>query len=247
MSSDKRKVAPDGKKKGTPGWMVTFSDLSTLLLTFFVLLLSMSTMDDMTLKSLFQNYTSSSGILYFKEFGEIYRPKETLIHDLNEKLKDALVMRKANDPNEEFASSEDQKFLMEIGSNLVVEEFKGGFKLIFGHRLLFPPGSAEIREEMKPVLARVSKFIRTSTYQIYIDGHTDNVPIHTTQYPSNDELSLARAYNLMDYLVREKNLSSVYMALAGYGALHPVSTNDTPEGREKNRRVEIIFKNQRYF
>ncbi len=227
--------------------MVTFSDLSTLLLTFFVLLLSMSTMDDMTLKSLFHNYTSSSGILYFKEYGEIYRPKETLIHDLNEKLKDTLVMRKVDDPQEEFVSSEDQTFLRDMGSTLVVEDIKGGFKLIFGHKLLFSPGSAEIKDEMSPVLDRIAKFIQTSTYQVYIDGHTDNVPIHTTQYPSNDQLSLARAYNLMSHLVNENNLASVYMALAGYGESHPLGKNDTPEGREKNRRVEVIFKNQRYF
>lgn len=227
--------------------MVTFSDLSTLLLTFFVLLLSMSTMDDMTLKSLFHNYTSSSGILYFKDYGEVYRPKETLIHDLNEKLKDALVMRKVDDPKEEFVSSEDQTFLKEIGSTLVVEEFKGGFKLIFGHQLLFAPGSTEIKEEMTPILDRITKFIKTSTYQIYIDGHTDNIPIHTAQYPSNDELSLARAYNLLSHLVNEKNLDSVYMALAGYGESHPVASNDNPEGRGQNRRVEIIFKNQKYF
>lgn len=247
MNNDEKKGHAEEGKSGTPGWMVTFSDLSTLLLTFFVLLLSMSTMDDMTLKSLFHNYTSSSGILYFKEYGEIYRPKETLIHDLNEKLKDALVMRKADDPNEEFVSSEDQTILKEMGSTLEVVEFKGGFKLIFGHQLLFSPGSAEIKEEMGPVLERIAKFIVTSTYQIYIDGHTDDIPIHTAQYPSNNELSLARAYNLMSHLVNEKNLESVYMALAGYGESHPLDTNDTPEGREKNRRVEIIFKNQKYF
>lgn len=247
MNHDQKKEHAQEGKKGTPGWMVTFSDLSTLLLTFFVLLLSMSTMDDMTLKSLFHNYTSSSGILYFKEYGEIYRPKETLIHDLNEKLKDALVMRKADDPNEEFVAPEDQTFLKEMGSTLVVEEFKGGFKLVFGHQLLFSPGRAEIKEEMKPVLDRIAKFTKTSTYQIYIDGHTDNVPIHTARYPSNDELSLARAYNLMSHLVNEKNLASVYIALAGYGESHPIDANDTREGREKNRRVEIIFKNQRYF
>ena len=76
MSPEERRKEATEKEAGTPGWMVTFSDLSTLLLTFFVLLLSMSTMDDLTLKSMFQNYTSSSGILYFKDYGEIYTPKE---------------------------------------------------------------------------------------------------------------------------------------------------------------------------
>ncbi len=89
------------KKKGGEGgsgrqgsWMVTFSDLSTLLLTFFVLLLSMSSMDDLKLKSMFQNFTSSSGILLFKQYGEIYHAKEIFIQGLYEKLKDALVVNK---------------------------------------------------------------------------------------------------------------------------------------------------------
>ncbi|MBW2129280.1 MAG: OmpA family protein [Deltaproteobacteria bacterium] len=247
MGTEKRKDKDDEAGGGTPGWMVTFSDLSTLLLTFFVLLLSMSTMDDMTLKSIFHNFTSSSGILYFKEFGEIYRTKEALIQSLYEKLKDALVMRKANDPNEEFISAEDQRILKEVGSALQVRELDHGFKLVFGQELLFKPGSAEINEDMKPVLARVAKFIKSATYQVYIDGHTDNIPIHTAQFPSNQELSLARAYNLMEYLVKVEKASPVYIALGGYGASHPVASNDTPEGRAKNRRVEIIFKNQRYF
>jgi len=85
--------------------MVTFSDLSALLLTFFVLLLSMSTMDQKTFKSMFHNFTASAGILYFKDYGEIYRPKDILIENLYEKLNDALVVKKAEDePSEIFSS-----------------------------------------------------------------------------------------------------------------------------------------------
>ena len=247
MSPEERRKEATEKEAGTPGWMVTFSDLSTLLLTFFVLLLSMSTMDDLTLKSMFQNYTSSSGILYFKDYGEIYTPKEALFNSLDESLKDTLIVSKVEDPNEGAITSTDQNLLQDVGSKLRVEEFKGGFKLVFGHQLLYAPGSAEIKEDMKPILARIGKFIRNSAYQIYIDGHTDNVPIHTPQYDSNDSLSLARAYHLMNYLVTEEDVSPACLALAGYGESHPVDTNDTVAGRDKNRRVEIIFKNQRYF
>jgi len=106
---------------------------------------------------------------------------------------------------------------------------------------------AEIKEATKPVLEKIARFIRSSAYQVYIDGHTDNVPIRTEEYASNEALSYARAFNLMDYLVREKKLSSASFALAGYGASLPVASNDTPEGKDKNRRVEIIFKNKKYF
>jgi chemotaxis protein MotB len=100
---------------------------------------------------------------------------------------------------------------------------------------------------MKDLLVRVARFMRASSYQIYIDGHTDSVPIHTPRYGSNEDLSLARAYNLLHYFVKEAGISHVYLAMAGYGATKPAASNETAEGRERNRRVELIFKNKRYF
>ena len=231
----------------SPGWMVTFSDLSTLLLTFFVLLLSMSTMDKKTFKSMFHNFTASCGILYFKEYGEIYRPKMVLMQALSEKLKDSLVVKRADESPRDIISPKEEKSFEETGNSLVVENFRGGFKLVFGHKMLFPSGSAEIQDEIKPLLAKIGSFMRNSDYQVYIDGHTDNVAMRGGKYSSNSELSLARAYNLMEYFVTKENISPLSIALAGYGELHPVTSDNTPEGRSKNRRVEMIFKSQKYF
>ena len=242
---EKRKPKKD-EQGGTSAWMVTFSDLSTLLLTFFVLLLSMSSMDDRTLKSMFTNFTSACGILYFKEYGEIYRPKEVLIESLYESLDEVLVVKRSEDPVVEEASKTKSNVFGKVGG-LEIEEFHKGFKLVFGHQLLFEPGRAKIKEEMRPLLEKISKFISTSAYQVYIDGHTDNVPINTETYPSNEDLSLARAYNLMDYLVQNGKVSPGAIALSGYGELRPIAPNDTADDRAKNRRVEIIFKGQKYF
>lgn len=237
----------EAEGKQSPSWMVTFSDLTTLLLTFFVLLLSMSTMDQKTLKSMFHNFTASCGILYFKEYGEIYRPKQVLMQGLSEKLKDALVVKRADETPKDVVSPKEERTFEETGSAVVVENFKGGFKLVFGHKLLFPTGSAEIQQGIKPVLEKIGSFMRNSDYQVYIDGHTDNIPIRGGRYSSNQELSIARAYNLMEYFVTEESISPLSIALAGYGDLHPVDSHYTPVGRDKNRRVEIIFKNQKYF
>jgi chemotaxis protein MotB len=212
-----------------------------------VLLLSMSTMDDKTFKSMFHNFTASCGILYFKEYGEIYRPKEVLIENLYDKLKDALVVKRAEDNPEDIISPREDRAFKETGATLIVENFKGGFKLIFGHQILFAPGSAEITDEVIPILQKIGSFMRNSDYQVYIDGHTDNIPIRSGIYPSNEELSLARAFNLMQYFVKQEDISPLSIALAGYGESHPADTNQTPEGRARNRRVEIIFKSQKYF
>jgi chemotaxis protein MotB len=244
-SEGQRKLKKDEPRR-TSAWMVTFSDLSTLLLTFFVLLLSMSSMDDRTLKSMFTNFTSACGILYFKEYGEIYRPKEVLIEGLYESLQEILTVKRSEDQVVEAASKSKTSVFDKVGG-LEIDEFHKGFKLVFGHQLLFAQGSAKIKEEMKPLLQKISKFISTSAYQVYIDGHTDNVPINTVAYPSNEDLSLARAYNLLDYLVRNGKVSPGAIAMAGYGEFRPMAPNDTPQDRAKNRRVEIIFKGQKYF
>jgi len=232
----------------TSSWMVTFSDLATLLLTFFVLLLSMSSMDDLTLKSYFHNFTGSAGILLFKDQGEIYRPKEVLIEGLYEKLRDALIAKRDRDETDEDVVSDliENPFAAS-GSAVVFQNTEDGLKLTFGQEILFNPGSAEVKEAFKPALSHVAKFIRMSRYQIYIDGHTDNVPIHNERFPSNDALSLARAYAVLDYLIHEEHLPADFVSIAGYGEDRPLAPNTSAAAKGLNRRVEMIFKNQQYF
>lgn len=249
MGNNRKKKGGEGESPNTTAWMVTFSDLSTLLLTFFVLLLSMSSMNKLKMKSMFHNFTASCGILGFKEYGEIARPKESLITGIAETLKDTLVVRKNEDRYEkvDITSDTPERLFRGASGSLVYQNVEGGFKLVFGQELLFNSGSAEIKQQAKPVLAKIARFMRITSYQIYIDGHTDNVSIHTETYPSNRVLSLARAYAVMHYFVEEEKLPAESIGLAGYGALRPVTTNTTEAGRAKNRRVEIIFKDQKYF
>lgn len=246
MNNKSRRSNNEEFRGGTPAWMVTFSDLATLLLTFFVLLLSMSSMDDKSLKSLFTNFTSACGILNFKEYGEIYRPREILIEGIYQRLRDNLVIKRADDPAD-IPTDTGETFFKEIGGQVVMEDIENGFKFVFGHKLTFESGSAEINEKMKSILSQVAKFINASSYQVYIDGHTDNIASNNIEYPTNEDLSLARAFNIMLYLVNEEGVHSDTIALAGYGEHHPISPNDTPTGRENNRRVEMIFKNKRYY
>lgn len=243
-----RRKSQEAEGSTTSSWMVTFSDLSTLLLTFFVLLLSMSSMDDLTLKSYFHNFTGSAGILLFKEQGEIYRPKEVLIEGLYEKLKDALIAKRERDETDEDVVSDliENPFAAS-GNAVVYQNTEDGLKLTFGQEILFNPGSAEVKETFKPVLGHVAKFIRLSRYQIYIDGHTDNMPIHNDRFSSNDALSLARAYAVLEYLIREEHLPADFVAIAGYGEGRPLAPNTSAAARGLNRRVEMIFKNQQYF
>lgn len=245
MAEDKV-IIEEVKMGAIPAWMVTFSDLTTLLLTFFVLLLSMSSMDDKSLKSLFTNFTSASGILNFKTLGEVYRPKDVMIDGIYDRLKDTMIIKRSDDPVD-IPADTDEIFVTESGGQVVLQNIEGGFKLVFGHKIMFESGKAEIKDEIKPILDEVAKFIKASYFQIYIDGHTDDLPINNEEFPSNTILSLTRAYNVMRYLIEEGDVDTDILALGGYGEKHPIDANDTQPGRERNRRVEMIFKSKTYF
>ncbi len=111
--------------------------------------------------------------------------------------------------------------------------------------LLFDSGKAELKPEALAFMGKIASILNTyQTSVIEIQGHTDNVPIHSLQYPSNRYLSTARANSVYEYLMDNSNLLDSNLKIAGYGESRPVATNDTPEGRAKNRRVVIKIYNQ---
>ena len=226
------------------GWMTTFSDLVTLLLTFFVLLFSLSSMDDKKLKIAFQHFNSSAGFLSFRDYREISSPREIMIEGLNKMLGERVVYGEGKNLEEGLIPDDAPS---SSGGSLNIQILEDGVRLVFGEILLFPPGGIEVREEMLPVLSKIAKFILISGYQAYIDGHTDNTPVKSDQFVSNEEISIARAVSVRNHLMRSENLPSGAVVINGYGSLLPVGNNEIAEGRAKNRRVEIILKNQKYF
>jgi len=242
ISSGKRKDG--GDSISTDSWMTTFSDLCTLLLTFFVLLFSLSSMDSQKLKIAFQNFGGSSGILSFKEYHEISRPRDIMMRGLVQLLGDKVVIGDDMRFNDSEITSQE---LETLGNRLQIKKISNGISLIFGDMLLFTAGSAEIMEGMKPVLDIIARFISISGYQAYVDGHTDSTPIRKGRYASNDELSIERAYSVVNYFVTVSDVPSDAIGITGYGALKPVAPNGNKKGRALNRRVEIILKSQSYF
>lgn len=226
--------------------MVTFSDLSTLLLTFFVLLISMSSLDSKTLRSAFRNFNDSTGVLFFKETDMVTLSKDMVIQDLCKSLESfqALDVRDVNEiSTNQTGGNKEFKLLVSTGSgvwlNKGTEETK--FSFIFSDKLMFESGSSTLSKKAHGVLKKLADFLNTSDYRAYVDGHTDNIPIHNERFSSNDQLSMARARAVLDYLMKEGKLDPGRLAMGGYGSSHPLAGNNTAEGRALNRRVEIIF------
>ncbi|GLI33559.1 flagellar motor protein MotB [Desulforhabdus amnigena] len=246
----KKNQEGEGNGGGEASWLVTFSDLCTLLLTFFVLLLSMSSLNQRAFRIAFNNFSASSGALYYNDHESVILPRDLAIKDLCKSLQSVYVLdiRDLDEVRKEEVSS-DQKFNLLVSSGNAVwvkrSRATGKFSFIFGDKLLFEKGSATLNPRAFPILMKLGDFIRESNYSVFVEGHTDNIPIHTQSFASNEDLSLARAQAVLEFLLNRCDTDPRQMGMGGYGSSHPIASNETEAGREMNRRVEIIFKREK--
>lgn len=117
-----------------------------------------------------------------------------------------------------------------------------GFKAVVPNPVLFTSGDASLNETVYPVLDGIIKIAKHSDLAIQVEGHTDNIPIETVKFPSNWELSTMRAVNILRYLQKSGGIPSNRLVGVGFAEYQPLAGNDTPEGRQKNRRIEILFR-----
>ena len=127
---------------------------------------------------------------------------------------------------------------------LQFKETEKGFNILLKNKLLFNPGRAEINPRGTLVLDKIGKIIEDIKVDIVVEGHTDNLPINTERFPSNWELSIARAVNVVNYLTEVVGVNPVIVSATGYGDRKPKASNDTPKNQSENRRVEIVLKPQ---
>ena len=227
------------------GWLTTFADLVMLLLTFFVMLLSMSSMDAKKLKETFSRFQGAPGVLELgsnqeiASLSEFVRTYENTDHLL---VVDNALMEKLLVPVQETSPDRIKEVLEKIDTLFDITVDPLGVAVSFHGDLFFSPGKAGIREEMIPFLDTLAKAIDECDNDIFIVGHTDNISARGSVFGSNRQLSLKRAEAVLDYFVNHRHIPSRRFAVGGYGADRPMVPNDTPENRNKNRRVQIIFK-----
>lgn len=131
---------------------------------------------------------------------------------------------------------------MGLGLDYPVVPTPEGFKAVLPAPLLFTSGSADFNLDVYPILDNLIEIIRQNNLEVQIEGHTDNVPIHSARYPSNWELSAMRAVNILRYLQNFGSISPNRLIAVGFGEHQPVADNKTEEGRRMNRRIEIYFR-----
>jgi chemotaxis protein MotB len=220
----------DGNPVGELRWLTTFNDMITLLMVFFVLLFAMGSMDVKRFKH-FQNALQSAlGVLSagsHAPVGIIVKESPSLQEGVNASAKGPTAETK-ND------SLIDTQGLEAIYT-------PEGIHLTLDDRLLFSSGSARLTPDGEALLDRVGRIIKPLQRSIRVEGHTDNRPIATTDFPSNWELSTARAIRVVKYLIQAAGIAPQYLAAAGYGDSKPRAPNNTERNMSRNRRVEIIL------
>jgi chemotaxis protein MotB len=235
------------------GWMVTFSDLVTLLLTFFVMLLTMSSMDIKKFTDVFSVFSEKVGVLKFADKTRVQNTAQFLAA-LKKMLPGqpamaAQIIEQARSLDIVLGTGVKRKpgWLRNIVKGLQIRVDPRGLIITMSNRILFLPGTDTLTAASKKLLKRIATFLAIARRPVTIEGHTDNVPLkNRTYFASNWELSLARAVTVLQFILSEgkkkkMGLKSIWFRVGGYGDTRPLADNSTEAGRRTNRRVEIIL------
>jgi chemotaxis protein MotB len=227
------------QKSDPNAWMVTFADLVMLLLTFFVLLLTMSSMDAKKLRNLMTHFRASTGVLELSGAGQVYK-LGTFINKYNN-TDSLLVIDQKHFLTKLKLVSNIKNMLKDLTSDISLSDDERGVALTFQGNILFDPGEITLRKEVYPVLDMIADAIEECPNDILIMGHSDNVPVKGEIYGSNWELSAYRGISVLNYLLTKKGLSPSRFSVGGSGPSRPLYPNTNQKNRSLNRRVEVIF------
>ena len=240
MARRERTQQPEEPPAGAPEWIVTFSDMVSLLVTFFVMLMSFSTMDQREAMVVLEAFAESRGGIVENEAGHsaVEPPAQdrmSAVHPArgadrpharpDEALAESLVEMGQRDDDEHLA----------IDLSQVVD----GLLIRFGPEAGFAPGSAEVRPALRRSLGELGRTLAPYGHLVVVEGFTDAAFAPTPQHPSPEALSAARAAAAAQAMLEASSLDPVRVQIAGLGAARPLAPDDTAGERSMNRRVEV--------
>lgn len=236
-----------------PFWMTTFSDMVTLLLTFFVMIVSMSEVEVKKFQDALSYFQGRTGMLtndsVVQHRGTPTTGRGTTISQTTSDRPspgspEALQLQAYDRAEQARRYEELLEYIREqgLGGQVQVNLTEEGLHFVLNDAVMFRPGEANLVEPSRTLLALISTLLTPDVQQIVVEGHTDDRPISTMRFPSNWELSTARSASVVRHFLDQTGAlpAGRYMSV-GKGEFHPVTTNETEEGRSQNRRVEIFF------
>lgn len=225
-------------------WLVSYADFITLLFAFFVILYATAEKNKGKEKE-FEESVKKHFAAVMGSFGSVGPVGEMLKSFVKDNA--TVNFPGAGSGPEEVKDHVERKLRKEIRTedfdHLIdsIESNAMGVKIRMTSSVLFHPGSAQLQHRMIRDLSKVGDLLKRSNRRIIIEGHTDNEPIASRQFPSNWELASARATTVLRYLAKVHKIEENNMVAISYGKTQPISTNDTVDGRERNRRIEILI------
>lgn len=224
--------------KGAPKWLVTFADMVTLLLCFFVLLLSFANTDAIKFKEVLGSMKDAFGV-------------QREVIEMGKQGGLELPIKLESSPSKEEVQKEQLVNLLEtavkeegIDKNVLISLHQRGVKMEIMEQAgnaMFKPGGTDILPRSRRMLRKMLPIIQETIYRITVEGHTDDIPVRSPQFPSNWELSSARAGSVVRFLIQEGKLDDRRFTSVGRAHTRPLVENESAESRARNRRVSIIF------
>lgn len=217
------------------GWQIVYTGFVLILLCFFIMLTSFASFQESKITQFVRSF--SNAVTVFKD-GNALEDGKTIISN------DAAMVEK-DDPLARLFERVNQLGQSHGLSELEVRRTPKGVIMTLSEKMLFTSGSATLSSPSHSQLRKIASVIKWAGVPVEIEGHTDNVPIQTAAFPSNWELSTARAVNVLRFLTETQQVDRQRISAVGLSQYHPLVPNTTDENRYKNRRVEIIFKPDR--
>ncbi|MFZ7944672.1 OmpA family protein [Neobacillus sp. 19] len=248
MRKQRRNFDDDHEEHIDESWLIPYADILTLLLALFIVLFASSAVDKQKFMSIMQSFKSEltgTKIDNHNAGLSVQPPNKDLPEQEVKEPKPA--QGAAPGPSKEETEllelkGKIEKFIADnhLQAGVTLQDTKRGVEITFKEVILFDPGKAILKDTSNQTLDSIIVLINTVPNPISIEGHTDNVPINNAQYPSNWELSSARAVSVLHYF-EAKDVAKERLQFVGYGEYKPLFPNDTAEHKQANRRVNIVI------
>jgi len=232
-SKNKGRTKKPGDSSG-PGWEIVYSGFVLILLCFFIMLSSFSSMEESKIMRFVRSFVKAVGIMP----GGLKFDSGTMVLP-----ETADIIDSSDDLAQLYSELAELRGRLAKENDMSVSYTPAGLVMRLTEHALFDVGAAGISSQAIPLLKKIGAIIARTDFDVRIEGHTDDLPIKTAQFPSNWELSTARAVKVLRYFVETGGIANRRLSAAGFGEYQPLVPNDSPEHRAQNRRVEIIFLN----
>jgi chemotaxis protein MotB len=228
----KKKSLKRSEDSSGAGWEVVYSGFILIMLCFFIMLCSFSTMEEAKIMRFVKSFASAVSIF---PGGRKFEPGLVVLPESSDMVHNKSSLAKI------FEELEILVMQSKLEDDVSISFSSEGLVMRLADHALFDSGVDDLSVEARPLLEKIGAIMAKTSYLVRIEGHTDNLPIHTERFPSNWELSTARAVNVLRYFIENHGVPSQRLSAVGFGEYQALVSNDTLEQRAQNRRVEIIF------